>query len=190
MKIGKFLLLLVLLGAPVLTYVFLKSFGKNYYDLPRYNPSAITQKGDTIYATLPSVLAIDIFQKGKSIYIIHSQFDSCKIDGITGSINRVQDFYQNDPAVAIIFAIDSLTSSTAIGEEFTLLDKDKTGLLRDFLFGFELPGEGKKKETIPSCKRLTLMDGKGYIRGVYAIESMEEADRLILEVKVLKSQLN
>jgi protein SCO1/2 len=190
MKIGKFLLLLVLLGAPVLTYIFLKSFGKNYYDLPRFNPSAVTQKGDTIYATLPSELARDIFKSGKAIYIIHSQFDSCKTVGIAGAINRVQDFYQSDPAVAIVFAIDSLNIPAVMNKDFTLFDKDKAVLLRDFLFGFELPEDGKKKETISSCKRLTLMDGKGYIRGVYAIENMEEADRLILEVKVLKSQLN
>jgi hypothetical protein len=190
MKVGKVLLLLVLLGAPVLTYVFLKSFGKNYYDLPRYNPSAITNTGDTIYATLPTELASVVFQKGKSIYVLNASFDSCENSAISKSVSRVLDFFQEDKAVAIRFFADSIQTNRFSTIQSINLGYEKSRLLSDFLFGFELPLSILKNETNPDCQRLRLMDGNGYIRGVYAIETMEEADRLILEIKVLKSQLN
>ncbi len=177
MKLGKYLLLLVLLGVPVLTYLFLKTFGRNYYDLPKYNVSEVDgATGDTLFRSLfsESILTDDQLE---SILVVQLVDESCNDSCYLTEYYRLLDHFSKDSSV-LFTQISPFSYNGAI----------QYGKWKNFILGFNLTGDLQFLETLASCRRFTLLDKRGVIRGIYDACDQEEADRLILEIKVLQSQ--
>lgn len=177
MKLGKYLLLLVLLGVPVLTYLFLKTFGRNYYDIPKYNVSKIDRAtDDTIFRSLFSenVLADDQL---KGILVVQLVDEGCNDSCYLTEYYRLLDHYSKDSSI-LFTQISPFSYNGAIQ-----YDKWK-----NFVLGFNLVEDLQFLETLAPCRRFTLIDKSGVIRGIYDACDQEETDRLILEIKVLQSQ--
>lgn len=139
-KITKAGILIVLLGVPVLLYIFLKSYGINHYDLKYYFPIDIQTKeidgkmvDDTIFHKVSDFhfkdqAGHDVSQKnfeGK-IYVADFIFTTCGsiCPKMTYQMGRVQEMFKNSPDVKIIsHTVDPETDSVPVLAQHALKNK-------------------------------------------------------------------
>jgi protein SCO1/2 len=172
---------------------------------------------DTVFQTIPSFSLTDetgkAFDsnslKGK-IYVASFFFTRCTTicPKITTQLSRVQDTFHQDPDVQLLSIsvdpkFDEPEKLAAYAKRFDankgqwyFLTGEKKVIYPLVLKGFHVPladaseydaAITKPDETFIHSERLVLVDKEGIIRGFYDGTDKKEVDRLLVEIKVLKS---
>ncbi len=180
---------------------------------PRWNESEL----DTVFQTIPAFQLTDengkVFSskelQGK-IYVANFFFTRCGTicPKITSQLSRATDTFNQDKDVHFISIsvdpnYDEPTKLSAYAKRFeadstrwTFLTGVKKDIYHLILKGFHVPLADASEydaaiknpdETFIHSERLVLVDKTGVIRGFYDGTDKKEVDRLIMEIKVLKS---
>jgi protein SCO1 len=180
---------------------------------PRWNESEL----DTVFQTIPSFSLIDergdAFTseklKGK-IYVANFFFTRCGTicPKITSQMSRVTDAFIQDKDIHFISLsvdpkYDNPEKLASYAKKFdadtarwNFLTGDKKNIYPLILKGFHVPLADASEydaaiknpdETFIHSERLVLVDKSGVIRGFYDGTDKKEVDRLIVEIKVLKT---
>ncbi len=180
---------------------------------PRWNESEL----DTVFQTIPSFSLMDergkTFTsenlKGK-IYVANFFFTRCGTicPKITSQMSRVTDAFIQDKDIHFISLsvdpkYDNPEKLASYAKKFdadtarwTFLTGDKKNIYPLILKGFHVPLADASEydaaiknpdETFIHSERLVLVDKSGVIRGFYDGTDKKEVDRLIVEIKVLKT---
>jgi protein SCO1/2 len=183
----------------------------------RLNPRWNEAEMDTVFQTIPSFSLTDetgkAFDsnslKGK-IYVASFFFTRCTTicPKITTQLSRVQDTFHQDPEVQLLSIsvdpkFDEPEKLAAYSKRFDankgqwyFLTGEKKVIYPLVLKGFHVPladaseydlAITKPDETFIHSERLVLVDKEGIIRGFYDGTDKKEVDRLLVEIKVLKS---
>jgi len=183
----------------------------------RLNPRWDESELDTIFQTIPVFNLINekgqsfssSSLKGK-IYVASFFFTRCGTicPKITGQLSRVQDAFNKDPDLKLISisvdpAFDHPEKLQAYAKRFdantgqwTFLTGEKKVIYPLILTGFHVPLADASEydaaiknpdETFIHSERLVLVDKEGVIRGFYVGTDKKEVDRLLVEIKVLKT---
>ncbi|MFM1811027.1 MAG: hypothetical protein RLZZ382_2252 [Bacteroidota bacterium] len=174
---------------------------------PRWNESEM----DTVFQTIPSFQLTD--ESGKpfssaslqgKIFVANFFFTRCGTicPKITSQVSRATDTFNQDPEIRFISLsvdpnFDKPEKLSAYAKRFeadstrwTFLTGDKKVIYPLILKGFHVPAIKNPDETFIHSERLVLVDKDGVIRGFYDGTDKKEVDRLIMEIKVLKSIYN
>ena len=180
---------------------------------PRWNESEL----DTVFQTIPSFSLMDergkAFTsenlKGK-IYVANFFFTRCGTicPKITSQVSRITDAFIQDKDIHFISIsvdpnYDNPEKLAGYAKKFdadtarwTFLTGDKKTIYPLILKGFRVPLADASEydaaiknpdETFIHSERLVLVDKSGVIRGFYDGTDKKEVDRLIVEIKVLKT---
>jgi protein SCO1/2 len=183
----------------------------------RLNPRWDESELDTIFQTIPAFNLVNekgqsfssSSLKGK-IYVASFFFTRCGAicPKITGQLSRVQDTFNQDPDVKLISisvdpAYDHPEKLQAYSKRFdanegqwTFLTGEKKVIYPLILKEFHVPLADASEydaaiknpdETFIHSERLVLVDKEGVIRGFYVGTDKKEVDRLLVEIKVLKT---
>ena len=183
----------------------------------RLNPRWDESELDTIFQTIPAFNLINekgqsfssSSLKGK-IYVASFFFTRCGTicPKITGQLSRVQDTFNQDLDLKLISisvdpAFDHPEKLQAYAKRFdanegqwTFLTGEKKVIYPLILTGFHVPLADASEydaaiknpnETFIHSERLVLVDKEGVIRGFYVGTDKKEVDRLLVEIKVLKT---
>ena len=190
----KALFLFLLLLLPILVFLFLKGFGRNEFTIPVYYEQGVGDSLDTpcldrakhqYYVNSPFV------EDGK-LKIIHFE----RVDGPLTlfrleELERVQDVFGDDPEVELITSVN--TSSMGVQE------------IEDYQSRVYFEDKFWKRQALDSMawarlkycdmvmsnldNRVVLLDKENKVRGYYNITERDETDRLILELRILKTEI-
>jgi protein SCO1 len=180
---------------------------------PRWNEAEM----DTVFQTIPSFSLTDetgkTFDsnslKGK-IYVTSFFFTRCGTicPKISSQLSRVQDTFHQDPQVQLLSIsvdpkfdqpeklADYAKRFDANKGQWHFLTGEKKLIYPLVLKGFHVPLADASEydaaiknpdETFIHSERLVLVDKEGVIRGFYDGTDKKEVDRLLVEIKVLKS---
>lgn len=183
----------------------------------RLNPRWDESELDTVFQTIPSFNLVDekgqnfssSSLKGK-IYIASFFFTRCGTicPKTTGQLSRVQDTFNQDPDLKLIsISVDPVFDHPeklqkyakrfdANEGQWTFLTGEKKVIYPLILKGFHVPLADASEydaaiknpdETFIHSERLVLVDKEGVIRGFYVGTDKKEVDRLLVEIKVLKT---
>lgn len=204
-------LLMLTLVIPALIFVFLQLFATNHYDIPYYNPVSNTngviqmagkdtvfhKKLELSFHDLSPDTTLDISLEGKYNlihYLPSNCIENCEL--IVDQLKRVYALNSEIDNLRIITFSDSLAINKVLFSNSTPNQSWKTHVIdnntRDHLFIDSLFFDRHNilvRTSFP-YNQLVLIDDKGYFRGYYNMDSMEEADRLMAELKVLKYETN
>jgi len=191
-KKGIFLFLLILL--PIIIFLFLKGFGRNEFVIPVYYEQGL---GDS--------LSTPCLDRAKQQYYVNSPFVSEgkiqvihfeRVDGPLTlfrleELERVQDVFSDDAEVELVTSVN--------GTSMTLQDiqdyDQRIYFAENFWKRQELDSTAWAK--LKYCgmamsnldNRVILVDKQNRIRGYYNITERDETDRLILELRILKTEI-
>lgn len=180
---------------------------------PRWNES----ESDTVFQTIPpfsllnqdSILFNSEKLKGK-IYAASFFFTRCGTicPIISSQLSRVQDaFHQDDEIKFLSISVDPrydqpaklkayASKYAANTQQWEFLTGDKASIYQLIMKGFHVPVSDASAydqavkdpdKAFIHSERIVLVDKEGVIRGFYDGTNKEEVDRLILEIRVLKS---
>lgn len=201
-------LLIVVLVVPALIFLFLQGYTANHFDLPYYVPlrnsvthEVVMKDKDTVFYQLKD-FSLSLLDSQSVITSSHLQgqtvvlsaFESpcdANCEKTLSELTRINVLHQAFPSFTIL---------TIINKSDELLGKipgfPKEGwsvaVISDSTFQgtvegtFHLLPEDMKEQTISFNNRLSLIDGKGYIRGYYDAGKTEEIERLLAEIRVLE----
>ena len=201
-------LLIVVLVVPALIFLFLQGYTANHFDLPYFVPlrntvtNEVIRKGeDTVFyhvkdfslTSVDSATAITSAQLlGKTVVV--SAFKSpcdAGCEKTLSELTRINALHQAYPSFTILTIVNKNEKSLA-----TIARYQKAGwdvvMVPDSTYQkvvqgtFHLLPEDMKEQTISFNNRLSLLDGKGYIRGYYDAGKTEEVERLLAEIRVLE----
>ena len=201
-------LLIIVLVVPALIFLFLQGYTANHFDLPYYVPlrnpmthEVLVKGEDTVFyqvkdfslTSVDSTSAITSAQLlGKTVVL--SAFKSpcdAGCEKTLSELNRINVLHETYPSLSILTIINENEESLSkvaryqkAGWEVVMVP-DST--YQNVVQGtFHLLPEDLKGQTISFNNRLSLLDGKGYIRGYYDGEKTEDVERLLAEIRVLE----
>ncbi|CAN5389065.1 SCO family protein [soil metagenome] len=209
-------ILLFLLAVPVFIFVFLKSFGRNNYELPVYYEEGVISSlsncnFNTGTHTIPDFQFSSHTNKSVSgdilenkITVVDFFFTSCPniCPVMSKQLSRVQEKFKDNNSVNIIsITVDPEHDTPEVLQTYAeryqvnntnwvFLTGNKEKIYSLARCGFILPvedGDGSPEDFIHS-EKFILVDGQKRIRGYYDGTDREDVDRLILEINVLLSQ--
>ena len=172
----KKILLAVTIVVPVLTYVFLRSFGDNRYQLPVFY---VAEKAvaNCVNLTFPHVLdwqMLSIEAADANIFYFPAYVSTPdfyrQLERVTNKFDGVE-----------VFAVMNVNNATKHGTKVVIVDD------ADFQYVMNcqlIVGEGVDLASPPSHK-IVLVDKFGQIRGYYIGSDFDDMDRLELELKIL-----
>lgn len=187
-----FLFLLLLL--PILIFLFLKGFGRNEFSIPVYYETGL---GDS--------LSTPCLDRKNQQYVVNSPFVEegqlklIHFENIDGpltlfrleELERVQDVFGEDPEVQLITSVNEVNMDVQVIEDYN----NRVQFLDQFWKRQAL--DSVNWATLKYCamamsnldNRVVLIDKQNRIRGYYNITDREETDRLILELRILKTEI-
>ena len=172
----KKILLPLTLVLPVLTYLFLKSFGENYYELPVYYE--IDGAGsDCSNLSFPHTLNWPelAFNQHEATIIYYPE--SITGPDVYRQLERVTDKFEQIQVLAVMHS----TEETRLGKVLIVSDEQD---FNSFMNCQLLLGEGAILD-IPASDKIVLVDKIGRIRGYYLGSEFDDMERLELELKIL-----
>lgn len=185
--------LFLLIALPVIIFLFLKFFGRNEFTIPVYY-----QKG------LGDSLSTPCLDKSRQQYIVkNAQVNQGKINIVhferldgpvlktrLEELERVQDVFFNDAEIELTTYLNGSSIATKDITDYNrrirfIDDFWKINQL-DSLAWADLKYCGMAMSNLDN--RVVLVDKQNRIRGYYNIIEREETDRLILELRILKTE--
>lgn len=189
----KSVFLFLLIALPVLIFLFLKFFGRNEFTIPIYYEKGL---GDSLStpclekSKAQYVVKNPLVEEGK-INIVHfERLDGPVLKTRLEELSRVQDVFYNDQEIELT----TYLNGASIGA------KEITDYNRRIQFKEEFWNIAELDSTqwanLKYCgvamtnldNRVVLVDQLNRIRGYYNIIEREETDRLILELRILKTE--
>mgnify|MGYP001801415468 FL=1 len=160
-RVFQFSLLLAILAIPVFIFLFLKSFGKNQFDIPYYHSEGVSlpftdceYPRDTFRVNLS-----DVNSKRANVTLFFRQDAEFALSDLNNVRSRLKSLFSSD---------------------MSFITHDYNAALDSTLFK-KLMHCGFVTDTI---NQFILHDQRGRIRGYYYTD-LEELDRLIVEIKIL-----
>lgn len=204
----RILIVLGILFFPSLFWLLLTT-GKNHFKhLEYFGQKIVTEKGDTLYHTIPSFSFIN--QEGKritdkdldgKIYVANFFFASCTnvCPKMNEQLQRVAEkFKDNDQIKFLSHTIDPESDSVPVLSDYAMkhnADNKQWWFLtgsKDSIYtlareGYiSIVGEASRdRNDIPHSQNLFLVDKEKHIRGIYDGLEPAEVDTLIDEISVL-----
>ncbi|QIL75631.1 SCO family protein [Hymenobacter sp. HDW8] len=203
----------LILLVPVLTFLFLKSFGTNRYALPFYLPDRVDStlvgdkwQRDTVFHQLKDYSFFSqtgrvIGQKDlkDGLYITSFFYTACPQDCAQrySQLTRVQEKFRLEPRVRLVsYTVNPMQDSVPVLERYAeqygaiagkwfFLTGDKNQLNRLLTEEYRLPVLEGEPSAIQHSQQLFLVDRNHRIRGIYDGTKAREIDRLITEITVL-----
>ena len=177
----KKIILAITLGIPVLTYIFLKTFGDNRYQLPVYYQEA-EPLASCNSANFPHIVEIE------QVNLASSEAHIFYFPGVITSeeVNRQLRRVINKFEGAVVHGLIKGPGANGFGTTH-LIEDDSTFL--EIINCELLMGEGEILMYPPSDK-LVLVDKFGYIRGYYNGAEFDDIDRLEVEIEILFTEYN
>ena len=198
----KALLLLILLGMPVLFYLFLQSFGENKYEIPIFFEDGISDRLSGCEREVPHTID-NYFQSeacddwscsevaGK--YTVFCFIKSnCQSDAIS-ELARVSNVFREKPFFhAVTIALDSLTDQRVLTKQVELYSLPESvwswwsfqqGTEHLVRCGFNLNID------CDASHMVILVDSEYRIRGIYNSQDEQEMDRLVTEYQILEAEI-
>lgn len=192
MKKGIFLFLLIIL--PIVIFLFLKGFGRNEFTIPIYYEQGL---GDS--------LSTPCLDRAKSQYYVNSPFTEEgkiklihfeRIDGPLTlfrleELERVQDVFGEDSEVELITSVNEKSMKVQEVNDYKNRIQFFDGFWKrqqlDSLAWADLKFCDMAMSDLDN--RVVLVDKQNRIRGYYNIAERDETDRLILELRILKTEI-
>jgi protein SCO1/2 len=210
----KSVILGVTLILPVLIFLFLKTAGRNEYDLEVFSPEA---PGCTNYQQngvhqVPAFVLTDQngsrFESARQtegkLYVAGFFFTRCTTicPAMASELNRLMEKFSGHPSVHLaMFSVDPENDqperlqqwATAMGLQYpnvSLLTGDKTTIyeMAQCQYFVQVKENPQGDEPFYHGDTLILVDKNKKIRGFYAATDRQEMDRLIIELQVLLYQ--
>ncbi|WP_224995003.1 SCO family protein [Cesiribacter sp. SM1] len=212
----KTVFLFILLLIPVAIVLFLHRFGENRYEIPVYYSNAAEMSSDICVFPegqhlIPPFTFSDQDNRPTSeewltdkITVVDFIFTNCPsmCKEMSAEMLRVQEAFRDDAQLQLLsFTVDPEHDQPQVLKEYAsrvgvdeknwrFLTGDKAPLYEVARCGFLLPvqeGDGGSEDFIHSNK-FVLVDGQRRIRGYYDGDDRQEVDRLIQEIRILKTE--
>lgn len=185
--------LFLLIALPVLIFLFLKFFGRNEFTIPVYYQEGV---GDSLSTPCLDkskeqyVIKNMLVEDGK-INIVHfERLDGPVLKTRLEELERVQDVFYNDAEIGLTTYLNgaSISSKDITDYNRRIQFKEQFWTISE-LDSVDWAGL-KYCGTVMSNldNRVVLVDKFNRIRGYYNIMEREETDRLILELRILKTE--
>lgn len=178
MKIKQTLILVLAMVVPIGVFIFLKIFGKNQFEVdPLYQTGTVkvNESCEVNYRT-PYQIPIHVLEdlNWKTTDSLTLYFFKPTAFNITAINNRVSEVYATNEVRRNIISQDSIKLDKQPKETY-ILNKDAvtTEQLQECFFLMN-----EQTNTV-------LIDNKQRIRGYYNLKEREDADRLLLELKII-----
>lgn len=185
--------LTTLLVLPVLIFLFLKSFGKNEFTIPVYYEQGL---GDSLVTPCLDRSVQQYIVKSPAvaqggIKVIHfERLDGPVLKTRLEELERVQDVFYDDEQISL----NTFLNGSTIGSKDITDYNKRIQFLDQFWKINEL--DSAVWADLKYCdmamtrldNRVVLVDEQNRIRGYYNILERDETDRLILELRILKSK--
>lgn len=155
----KTFLLLAALVLPIATFLFLKFFGKNEFAVAPLFQDAVPSTGCGYQYELPYVVPDSLTAPPGKELLVMTFLGNQKNDEADKLINRLRALFPEDPV-----AFRKMNENAS---------RDNYVMLRECVF------------LLPENLSVTVVDRAGRIRGQYDADSMEDVDRLIVELKII-----
>lgn len=188
-KAGLLFLVIVL---PALIFLFLKAFGRNEFTIPVYYEQGLTDSLATscLDRTKQQYVVNNALIKVGGLKVVHfERLDGPVLKTRLEELERVQDVFFDSPDISLV---TYLNGSSIAKKDITDYDK-RIQFIDQFWKVNELDSTGWANLKYCSVamsnldNRVVLIDEENKIRGYYNILEREETDRLILELRILKS---
>jgi len=178
MRIKQTIILVLAMVVPIGVFIFLKVFGKNQFAVePLHQAEILNVTADCgVEYNTPYQVPINVLEDLKwtssdslTLYLLYSEaFD------LTAINNRISKDYTVNEVKRYVVSLDS-TGADKLASELNILIKDAVTIeqLKECFFLMD----GKVNSV--------LIDSKRRIRGYYNLELREDADRLLLELKII-----
>jgi len=198
----KVLLLILILGIPVLLYLFLQSFGENQYQVPVMHEEGIADRDEncppgTKPHTIDPLIRLgpcelwDCSDVEDKLVLYSFMKTDCNTEGLS-QVVRVCNQYKNEPLFrAVTISLDQGADSVKIfdiAEQYSIQPEElswwhfdeKTLLVMHC--GFNL------FQDCSVTQKAVLVDPDSRIRGYYDLDDPQEIDRLVTEIAILLSE--
>jgi len=188
----KAVFLFLLIGLPAVIFIFLKIFGRNEFTIPVYYEQGLTDSLPTscLDRTPQQYLVKNENVPTTGLKVIHfERLDGPVLKTRLEALERVQDVFYDDSSISLT---TYLNGSSIDKKDITDYDK-RIQFLDQFWKINQL--DSTNWADLKYCtmamsnldNRVVLVDEENKIRGYYNILEREETDRLILELRILKS---
>ncbi|MGI9549577.1 MAG: hypothetical protein ACR2MT_00145 [Aurantibacter sp.] len=199
----KALLLLLLLGMPVLLYLFLQGFGENQYQIPIFYQDGIISPihGCSENLTPHSIDGFinegpcsiwDCSQVNEKLIVFSLVGSECT-NSVISEIARICNVFQDQPffhAVSVSMSPNFSDDLIKTNAELYSLPKELWSLWSYHQAVNPLVKCGLNLDTnCQSAEQVVLVDNKYQIRGYYDATDPQEMDRLITEFKILLAEM-
>lgn len=196
------LLLLIILGIPVLLYLFLQGFGDNQYQVPVLHKQgfAVLQEG---CEDMPAPQAIDQFihqgpcQRWHCDYLhgklvlFNFQLSGCGPDYLSEVARVCNQYHSSSKFMAVTIGMDSLTRDTEVVRQISQYTIDNKRWLwwsfDEVVFDLAACGFNLELDCSLAAKSV-LIDSMNRIRGYYDLADPQELDRLNTEIAILNQE--
>ena len=189
----KSIFLFLLIALPVIIFLFLKFFGRNEFTIPVYYEQGL---GDSL--TTPCLdkakeqytIKSPLLGAG-SIHVVHfERMDGPVLKTRLEELERVQDVFSNDDDIQLNTFLNgssiSLKDITDYNRRIQFVEQFWKINQLDSISWAELKYCGTAMSNLDN--RVVLVDQQKRIRGYYNILERSETDRLILELRILKTE--
>ena len=173
-NIWRVLLLASILVVPLAVFLFLHGFGDNQFDLPIRYEDGISEYYDDCNTQDTPHKVPDLFPYQSKGWVVH--FPSEQINEQIKQLKRVYQL-QNDHQELDIISVFSDSSTYG---------KYKNALEWNSIVHPGVEGLLKCNFGLTNKDSALLVDENLFIRGAYYIEELEDTDRLITEINILK----
>lgn len=189
-KKGVFLFLLIAL--PVLIFLFLKFFGRNEFTIPVYYEEGITDSLATPcleQTNIQYVVKNNLIEMGEIDIVHFERMDGPVLKTRLEELERVQDVFASDESIKLKTFLNQETIKAT-----DITDYDQRILFNENFWKINAL-DSSAWSHLKMCdmvmseldNRVVLIDKENRIRGYYNILEREETDRLILELRILKT---
>ncbi len=191
-KKAVFLFLLIIL--PIAIFLFLKSFGRNEFTIPVYYEQGL---GDSLSTPCLNKAKTQYFVSNNllpdnKVKVVHfERMDGPLLKLRMEELERVQDVFYNDEDIALMTFVNSaslpLEAINDYQSRIRFMDAFWNRSVLDSTNWAKLKFCDMAMTRIDN--RVVLVDKQNKIRGYYNITEREETDRLILELRILKTEI-
>lgn len=191
-KKAVFLFLLIIL--PVAIFLFLKSFGRNEFTIPVYYEQGL---GDSLStpcldkAQTQYFVQNNLLPDNKAKVVHFERMDGPLLKLRMEELERVQDVFYNDEDIELLTYVNNASLDVQAINDYD----SRIRFMDEFWHRNALDSTEWAK--LKFCdmamtridNRVVLVDKQNRIRGYYNITEREETDRLILELRILKTEI-
>lgn len=181
-----------MIALPVLIFLFLKFFGRNEFTIPVYYEEGITDSLATPClekSTSQYVVKNNLIEMGEIDIVHFERKDGPVLKTRLEELERVQDVFASDESIKLKTFLNLETIKAS-----DITDYDQRISFNDDFWKINAL-DSSSWSHLKMCdmimseldNRVVLIDKENRIRGYYNILEREETDRLILELRILKT---